>query len=173
MRLAFLAVILSATISSNAWSQDFQTIKADMIGNSGAVIGQVVLRGGQAGVVIRLSLRPGSVTPGWHGIHLHMVGDCSDHEKFLLSKGHLNHAEHKHGLLNDFGAENGDLPNVFAATDGSVNAELFTAQEKLGGGPDSLFKPGGAALVIHAGEDDHVAQPIGNSGARVGCAVLP
>ena len=90
----------------------------------------------------------------------------------MNSKAHLNHDNRKHGLLNGEGPDNGDLPNVFAAADGSVNAELFTPFARLSGGTTALRKPDGSAFIIHASEDDHATQPIGNAGARVGCAVI-
>ena len=47
-----------------------------------------------------MTLKAGSLTLGWHGVHLHAVGDCSDAEKFLNAKAHINHDSKKHGLLN-------------------------------------------------------------------------
>jgi Cu-Zn family superoxide dismutase len=140
-------------------------------GNAGKPIGTLQLRGGATGVVLRVTLQPGSVTPGWHGIHLHAVGDCSDTAKFEKAKAHVNHGGRKHGLLNADGPDDGDLPNVFATADGSVNAEVFTNAVTLTG-EKGLRDADGSSLIIHAAEDDHATQPIGNAGARVGCAEI-
>jgi Cu-Zn family superoxide dismutase len=35
-----------------------------------------------------------------------------------------------------------------------------------------LLDADGSALVIHAKPDDYVTDPSGNSGARIGCAVI-
>lgn len=155
----------------SAHAQTAETVTADIIGNKGTSIGSVQLRGGSGGVVMRVTLRPGSVTPGWHGMHLHASGDCGDVAAFQNAKAHVNHDTKKHGLLNAEGPDNGDLPNLFAQADGSASAEVYTAQVKLTG-TNGLRDADGSALVIHAAEDDHTAQPIGNSGARVGCAVI-
>jgi Cu-Zn family superoxide dismutase len=94
--------------------------------------------------------------------------------KFQNSKGHVNHDDSKHGLLNPEGPDEGDLPNIFAASDGSVNAEVSTlliglrARDQEPG----LLDADGSALVIHANEDDHMSQPIGGAGDRVACAVI-
>jgi Cu-Zn family superoxide dismutase len=84
----------------------------------------------------------------------------------------MNHGGKKHGLLNAEGPDDGDLPNIFANADGSANAELSSGRVQLSGGDNALKDKDGAALVIHASEDDHTSQPIGNAGARVGCAVI-
>ncbi|WP_460452109.1 superoxide dismutase family protein [Alsobacter sp. SYSU BS001988] len=166
--LSMIAVALAAA-SSSAAAQE--VAEAPVIDNKGAAIGSIRLRGSGAGVVVRVSLKAGALPPGWHGAHMHAVGDCSDTDKFMNSKAHVNHDARKHGLLNAEGPDNGDLPNLYAAADGSVNAELFTPFARLTG-PNGLKDADGSAFVIHAAEDDHTAQPIGNAGARLACAVI-
>jgi Cu-Zn family superoxide dismutase len=119
---------------------------------------------------MRVTIRPGGLTPGWHGIHFHAVANCSDTAKFELSKAHVNHDSSKHGLLNPEGPDEGDLPNVYANPDGSVNAEVSSETPLTGEG--GLKDADGSALVIHTSEDDHTTQPIGNAGARVACAEI-
>ena len=164
-------LLLAALSPVAALAQTPETAEAQVIDNKGAAIGSLQLRGSAAGTVLRLSLKAGSLTPGWHGVHLHAVGDCSDTDKFMNSKAHVNHDNRKHGLLNAEGPDNGDLPNIYAAADGSVNAELFTPFAKVSGA-NGLKDADGSALIVHAAEDDHSTQPIGNAGARVACAVI-
>ncbi|HEY9568083.1 MAG TPA: superoxide dismutase family protein [Thalassobaculum sp.] len=151
-------------------AQPAETATASLLGNDGGEIGSVQLRGGSGPTVLRISVAPGKVTPGWHGVHLHAVGDCSDHAAFKASKAHVNHGGKKHGLLNPEGPDDGDLANVFAAADGSINAEVVSPTPLAGS--DGLRDTDGSALVMHAGEDDHAAQPIGGAGDRIGCAVI-
>ncbi len=96
---------------------------ADMIGLEGQSIGEANLLDGPNGLMIRLELAPGSLTPGWHGIHLHATGDCSDIGMYKMSGGHVGKMDGGHGLLNPKGPENGDLPNIWAAADGSAGYE--------------------------------------------------
>ena len=42
-----------------------------------------------------------------------------------------------------------------------------------GGGANSLRKPGGTAIVVHATADDYRTDPSGNSGPRIACGVIP
>lgn len=147
--------------------------RAPIVADGGAQIGEVLLTDGPAGVLIRISAR--GLTPGWHAMHFHAVGDCSD-QGFQKSGAHINHAVDKkpHGLLNANGPDFGDLPNIFASPDGSVNAEAYSPLVKLGAGTEraDLVDTDGSALVIHASADDHVTQPIGGAGARVACALI-
>ena len=95
-------------------------------------------------------------------------GDCSDVGMYKMSGGHVGKMEGGHGLLNPKGPENGDLPNIWAAADGSAGYEAFTTLDTLG----ALVDEDGSAIIIHEGEDDHMTQPIGGAGARVACGVI-
>ena len=138
---------------------------------SGVTIGQASLWQGPNGVLIYLDLA--GLSPGKHAIHLHSVGACEP--DFTASKGHINTAGAMHGLLNPDGPDNGDLPNIYASEAGTVRAELYTTAVSVAaasGDAATLLDEDGAALVIHAMGDDHMAQPIGGAGGRVGCGVI-
>lgn len=146
--------------------------RVGMVGNDGRTIGTVDLFRAAGGVLMRFNLT--GVTPGWHGVHFHMVGDCGDQRRFQRAGGHINHARAQHGLLNLAGAEAGDLPNVYAAANGEVHAELLTSRVRLGGtgAGQNLVDRDGSAIVLHANMDDHVNQPIGGAGDRIACGVI-
>jgi Cu-Zn family superoxide dismutase len=139
----------------------------------GADAGSAAFTDGPTGVLMRLELK--GLKPGWHAVHFHAKGDCSD-AAFQSAGGHINHptAAKQHGLLNPQGPDFGDLPNVFAASDGTVKAEVFSSLVSLGGegGRPALRDADGSAVVVHENADDGTTQPIGGAGARVACAVV-
>ena len=173
-----LLVLLGTAAAGGALAQEppkeaakpAETFTAPIKNAKGDPIGTLAIRDGANALVLRVTIQPGGLPPGWHGIHFHAVGDCSDTEKFEKSKAHVNHDQSKHGLLNPEGPDEGDLPNVFANADGSVNAEVSSETPLTGEG--ALKDGDGSALIIHANEDDHTAQPIGGAGARVACSVI-
>lgn len=145
---------------------------AELRNNANEVIGSVALTQAPTGLLLRVEAE--GLTPGWHGIHLHAVGDCSD-SAFENAGGHINHAEPvPHGLLNPEGPDDGDLTNIHADDQGRVRAELFTPLARIAEtGPGQwLWDEDGSAVVIHANPDDHRSQPIGGAGDRVACAVV-
>ena len=117
---------------------------------------------------IRIELGAAALTPGWHGLHLHAVGDCSDTGAFQKSGGHHGKTDGGHGLLNRTGPEAGDLPNIWATRDGSAGYEAYSTLYELAPSLDE----DGLALILHASPDDHQSQPIGGAGARVACGVV-
>ena len=152
-------------------------ITVDIKGAGGKSVGKATLTDAPDGVIIRIEMAAGSLTPGWHGIHLHEKGDCSD-AAFTNSGGHVGHGMNnkQHGLLNSAGPEFGDLPNIYAPNKAPIGAELFTTLVTMGDTPSAGRAPlqdtDGSAIVIHASPDDGKTQPIGGAGARVACAVI-
>ncbi|MBS0297719.1 MAG: superoxide dismutase family protein [Proteobacteria bacterium] len=144
----------------------------DLMGADGRVIGRVMLREGPTGVLISVEAR--GLKPGWHGMHFHEKGTCSD-AGFKMSGGHMNHEpKRSHGLLSAGGPDFGDLPSLWVGADGSGHAQAFSTLVSLhgAGGRAALLDADGSALVIHADPDDQTTQPIGGAGARVACAVI-
>ncbi|MBE7243894.1 MAG: superoxide dismutase family protein, partial [Actinomycetospora chiangmaiensis] len=88
-----------------------QAYETQIRNNKGDTIGTLKLRDGANTLVARVTIQPGGLPPGWHGMHFHAVGDCSD-PKLMNSKAHVNHDQSKHGLLNPEGPDEGDLPNL-------------------------------------------------------------
>lgn len=165
------AILLAGACAAPALAAD--RASAQFIDRQGQPIGTATLSEGPNGVLIHVAVK--GLAAGPKGIHIHSVGTCDDADKgFVASKGHLNPAGKKHGLMNPEGPDAGDLPAIFVHADGSVEAELFTPLASLNGtgGRAAILDTDGAALVIHESRDDHVTQPIGGAGARIACAVV-
>jgi superoxide dismutase, Cu-Zn family len=150
------------------------------IGIDGAPIGHVVLTNTpRAGVLMRVDIA--GVSEGWHALHLHKVGNCSDFaDGFKASGSHVDPDDQPHGLLNIYGPERADMPNIYAGADGHATAELFNGTVALfaseasaaQAGPFPLFDDDGFAIIIHENADDHTTQPIGGAGKRIACAAI-
>ena len=139
----------------------------------GTVVGTATLSEGTSGVLLQVQVRGfTAAATGEHGIHVHAVGVC-EAPGFTTAGGHFNPAAKKHGLNSAEGAHGGDLPNL--VLDAAGNETYVATNERitvLAGAANSIFDADGSALVIHAGPDDNVTDPAGNSGARIACGVL-
>lgn len=142
---------------------------ANILNASGQKIGTATFAASADGVQINVDVS--ELPPGVHGIHIHAVGKCEGPD-FKTAGGHFNPANKKHGKDSPDGPHNGDLLNLTAGSDGHATASLLDTNVSLGTGPNSLFQPGGTAIVIHAGPDDYKTDPAGNSGARIACGVI-
>jgi Cu/Zn superoxide dismutase len=65
-----------------------------------------------------------------------------------------------------------DLPNIHMPSNGQLVVELFVRDITLSPGQRSLLDTDGAALVVHAGEDDYRSEPAGDAGERIACGVI-
>ncbi len=109
------------------------------------------------------------VSAGKHGLHVHDVGKCEAPD-FTTAGGHWNPTTQMHGDPTAAMHHVGDFGNIEVASDGTGTLKLTTMLSlKVG---DATYVPG-RALILHAGVDDLTTQPTGNSGARLGCAVIP
>src|SRR6476659_10260930 len=141
--------------------------EAVMYNSSGAPIGTAQLLQDANGVV-NVQIASISLPAGTHGIHFHDAGKCEG-PGFTTAGGHYNPMGMEHGLQNPRGPPAGGNPNVVIAESGVGNISFSTARVSLTPGPRTLNDADGTALVVHAGADDQVTNPSGNSGARIAC----
>ncbi|UAK23430.1 superoxide dismutase family protein [Sphingomonas nostoxanthinifaciens] len=157
---------LSLTIAATALAASPIAAQTPVTATFKGVQGTATLTPAPKGILIRIEAS--GLTPGWHGIHIHEKGDCSD-AAFKAAGAHVHMATPAvHGLLNPQASDQGDLPNLYVGADGTVKADLFTSLVML----PALQDADGAAIVIHAKPDDYTTQPIGGAGDRVACAVV-
>lgn len=116
---------------------------------------------------IRVTGRLVDLEGGSHGFHVHEVGDCSAPDASSAG-GHFNIEGEIHAGLESEIRHVGDLGNIIAGNDN--NAEMDFVDDKLTfSGPNSIL---GKAFIVHAGEDDLITQPSGDSGDRIACGVI-
>ncbi len=116
---------------------------------------------------ILIAVSAAGMTPGEHGIHVHMTGKCEG-PKFESAGGHWNPSGAKHGLSNPQGQHHGDMPNLVVASDGSGKMDYTIRETRFA----EMLDADGAALVVHAKADDQKTDPSGDSGDRVACGVF-
>lgn len=106
---------------------------------------------------------------GWHSIHLHAKGDCSDHaDHFKKSGGHAAKEGQEHGYFSEKGPHSGDLPNFYVGKDKRAKFHIYTTDMTI----EQLTDEDGTALVIHEKADDYASQPAGEAGERLACGVV-
>ncbi len=170
--LAVLGVIAVAPGIKNAQAEVAPARHASAVikNVSGEVIGNARFAQDATGNV-HINVHAKGLTPGLHGIHIHAVGACVA-PAFTSAGGHFNPTGAEHGHDNPLGAHAGDLPNMVVNEDGIGHLNTTSDHFTLGSGDTSLFDTDGSAVVIHAGPDDQVSNPAGNSGGRIACGVI-
>ena len=143
---------------------------AVMRDSAGRELGTLTLTESNGGIVVAGRLT--GLTPGDHGIHVHMVGRC-DAPTFESAGEHWNPTSRQHGSQNPQGPHLGDIPNVTVGADSSAAVNLsMPGGGSMRTGASMIMDTDGAAVVIHSAPDDYRTDPSGGSGARVACGVV-
>lgn len=129
--------------------------------------GQVTLTESKPGVTVKITVA--GLKAGAHGLHFHEVGDCSAPDA-ASAKAHYNPEHHDHGLPTAQARHLGDLGNITVDKDGKGTLEIALLDASLDPKAPNTLR--GKAVILHEKSDDG-SQPAGNSGARIGCAVIP
>ena len=146
-----------------------QSGKATLKDAGGKEVGSAQLSQTPHGVLVRLTLK--GVPAGEHAFHIHQTGKCEP--PFTTAGGHFNPGSKKHGVMAADGPHAGDMPNLHVPADGNLAVEVVNAAVTLDKDkPNSLYKPEGTALIIHAGKDDYKTDPTGDAGGRIACGVV-
>lgn len=162
---AAMLMIIGLSACATPTDAPRSAVAVPLIGGNGQALGSV--RIWQTAGAVGLRVEGNGLPVGRKGIHVHAVGRC-DAPGFTTAGPHWNPAQRRHGLASPAGPHAGDLPNVPVAANGSLRETLVLSGASLA----ALADADGSALVLHAGEDDNVTDPSGNSGDRIACAVL-
>ena len=163
------AALLGPALLQGAAAEDTATAKASLKDAKGQDVGVASFTQTLAGVLVRLSVR--SMPSGEHAFHIHAVGKCEPPD-FASAGGHFNPTNTHHGMMSGPGHA-GDMPNLHIPADGGLDVEVLNPAVTLDKDkPNSVFHPGGTAVVIHAGKDDYTSDPAGNAGGRIICGQM-
>lgn len=172
MRFALPIILPALALAACAYPEPKGGPPMPLINGAGQTIGTVSAWQTSGGVGLRI--QASGLPHGNHGLHVHAVGRC-DGPDFKSAGPHWNPADRKHGLSNPAGPHGGDLPNVVVAANGVLSTIVTVPGAVLAGpvgGRNVILDADGAALVLHAGPDDNMTDPSGNSGDRIACAIL-
>lgn len=170
VRTILLGALFALAVAQPASAAIKAKAVAEMIGLKGQGLGNATFTQTNHGVLIELDLH--GLPPGAHAVHIHTSGNCDPRTHFTSAGPHFTLEPRNHGFLAKGGPHSGDLPNQFAAADGTLHASVITNLFTLGDGEKTIFDRDGASIVLHAKADDYMSQPAGNSGDRIACGVI-
>ena len=135
------------------------TAEAALTAPDGAAMGTVRFQQTTSGVLVIAEVS--GLAPGGHAFIIHEVGACTP--DFGAAGDHFDPTDAEHGFIHsgwkrgESGeAHGGDLPNIYAAADGSARADFFTIGITLDAGPrHSVFDADGSAIIVHERPDSY------------------
>jgi superoxide dismutase, Cu-Zn family len=177
--LALAAAILTAPLyaSGDSRSSSRKHVKVQLVDAGGAEAGVVRLTTQGQSVIVRAEVE--GLTPGFHGFHVHSVGECV--APFTSAGGHYNPGATGHG------SHAGDMPSLLVLDDGTAQLQFATDNFTVA----ELFDADGTAIIVHALPDNFANIPAryqsttegtfgpdsatlatGDAGSRAACGVV-
>jgi superoxide dismutase, Cu-Zn family len=175
--VAITGALTAPLYGSDGTSPSRNHVRVELQDAAGADIGFVKLTEQGGKVIVRGEVS--GLTPGFHGFHVHTVGQCVP--PFTTAGGHYNPGGVGHG------SHAGDMPSLLVLDDGTAEAQFATDRYTI----DELFDADGSAIIVHAGADNFANIPTryqsttegvfgpdsatlatGDAGARVACGVV-
>jgi Cu-Zn family superoxide dismutase len=177
--LALAAAILTAPLhaSGDGRSSSRKHVKVKLVDASGASAGIVRLSEKGSSVTVRAEVE--GLTPGFHGFHVHSIGECV--APFTSAGGHYNPTGTGHG------SHAGDMPSLLVLDDGTASLQFATDRFTVA----ELFDADGTAIIVHALPDNFANIPTryqsttegtfgpdsatlatGDAGGRAACGVV-
>lgn len=164
------SALLAATLATPVFAANEDTPQAAIAvldGTQGNADAHAVIHFKPAEGGLAYTTEASGLTPGKHGYHIHLYGDCSAADG--TSAG--THFNLKGSSLNppkDIDRITGDLGNLDVGKDGTAHDSGVLKGAKLTG-KKSLI---GHGVIIHAKANDPSQPPIGAAGSRQACGVI-
>lgn len=162
-----ITVLLSLGIGVSAEAKSRSSAKTEMFDANGKSLGKIQFTKNKDGVLVKADLKAdsGVLTTGFHGFHIHAVGDCTyttttSTTPFGSASGHFEKA----GTDTDHKDHNGDMPvllvNPITEKD-QAKGRAFTTFVTNRFTIDDLFDDSGKgrAVIIHAAADNFANIP--------------
>lgn len=179
--LAAVALIAMATTVSagdskgaQAGGKDARAAVAVLRNLKGAKVGTVLIQQRRDGS-LNVTARTSGLAPGFHGFHVHAVGNCDRATAFESAGPHIGE---ELGQTHGQTPHDGDLSSLLVNRDGAASLGLRTGYLSLA----QVLDADGSAIIAHADEDnfaniperydpdpDALTRSTGDSGARLQC----
>jgi Cu/Zn superoxide dismutase len=133
---------------------------ANLLDTTGADTGDVLFTQEAPGTV-RVEVTASRLAPGWHGFHIHAIGNCTvgagPNDPYSAAGSHLTSGTQTHGSSQSTNADghDGDMPLLYVNADFTADATFRTDNFTVA----QLLDADGSAVIIHEMADNYANVP--------------